>query len=249
MNLALWLERAGKTFPDNPAVALGEKVIQRYGELSYRATQLAGSLKYLGLKVGDRVAIDCALVIDDDKVLLAHGVVDVAVFDALFLQCGESLGDVLLGDAAAFLLHLEPGVLRQLKRRGDLERGHVLERFAVAELQFLDLRHDDRLEFLLLERVRVTVGHEGALRLVGDLVAVGAHDVGQRGFAGAEPGQVCLPPKILGDGVKLGIHSLGIDFDAELFPAGGKVGYGDFHEILSVYCGGGTPRAGASGAA
>ncbi|MBM08816.1 MAG: AMP-dependent synthetase [Magnetovibrio sp.] len=57
MNLALWLERAGKTFPDNPAVALGEKVIQRYGELSYRAAQLAGSLKYLGLKVGDRVAI------------------------------------------------------------------------------------------------------------------------------------------------------------------------------------------------
>ena len=184
--------------------------------------------------VGDGVAIDGALVVDDHEVLLAHGAVDVAVFDALFLQGGECLGDVLLCDAAAFLLHLEPGVLRQLKRRGNLERGHVLERFAVAELQLLNLRHDDRLELLLLECVGVAVGHEGALGFVSNLVAVGAHDVGQRGFAGAEPGQVCLPPKILGDGVKLGIHSLGIDFDAELFPAGGKVGYGDFHEILSV---------------
>ena len=51
------------------------------------------------------------------------------------------------------------------------------------------------------------------------------------------------------DSVKLGIHSLGINFDAELFPAGGKIGYGDFHEILSILYGGGTPRAGVSGAA
>ena len=57
MNLALWLERAGKAFPDNPAVALGEKVFQSYGKLSDRAGRLAGGLQMLGLKPGDRVAI------------------------------------------------------------------------------------------------------------------------------------------------------------------------------------------------
>ena len=57
MNLALWLERAGKAFPDNPAVALGAKVVQSYGTLSDRASRLAGGLKNLGLKPGDRVAI------------------------------------------------------------------------------------------------------------------------------------------------------------------------------------------------
>ena len=57
MNLALWLERAGKAFPDNPAVALGEKVFQSYGKLSDRVGRLAGGLRRLGLNPGDRVAI------------------------------------------------------------------------------------------------------------------------------------------------------------------------------------------------
>ena len=51
MNLALWLERAGKAFPDNPAVALGEKVIQNYGKLSDRASRLAGGLQKLGNQI------------------------------------------------------------------------------------------------------------------------------------------------------------------------------------------------------
>ena len=57
MNLALWLERAGKAFPENPAVALGEQVVQTYGELSQRAAKMADGLKALGLVPGDRVAI------------------------------------------------------------------------------------------------------------------------------------------------------------------------------------------------
>ena len=57
MNLALWLERAGKAFPENPAVALGEQVVQTYGELSQRAAKMADGLKALGLAPGDRVAI------------------------------------------------------------------------------------------------------------------------------------------------------------------------------------------------
>ncbi|MBT6096123.1 MAG: AMP-binding protein [Rhodospirillaceae bacterium] len=57
MNLALWLERAGKAFPSNPAVALGEAVVHDYATLAARASKLAGGLADLGLKPGDRVAI------------------------------------------------------------------------------------------------------------------------------------------------------------------------------------------------
>ena len=57
MNLALWLERAGKAFPDNSAVALGKEVTQNYGKLADRAARMAGGFQKLGLEPGDRVAI------------------------------------------------------------------------------------------------------------------------------------------------------------------------------------------------
>jgi long-chain acyl-CoA synthetase len=57
MNLAVWLERAGKAFPDNPAVALGAQVVSDYRALATRAARIAGGLKLLGLAPGDRVAI------------------------------------------------------------------------------------------------------------------------------------------------------------------------------------------------
>jgi len=58
MNLALWLERAGKNHPDLPAVGHGERVVKSYGALAERAARLAGALRErCGLKPGDRVAI------------------------------------------------------------------------------------------------------------------------------------------------------------------------------------------------
>ena len=57
MNMALWLERAGKAFPENPAVALGERTVQDYAALMDRAARLAGGLRQLGLEAGERVAI------------------------------------------------------------------------------------------------------------------------------------------------------------------------------------------------
>ena len=58
MNLALWLERAGKSHPDIPAVASGGRAVLRYGELAARVTRLAGALRgELGLQPGERVAI------------------------------------------------------------------------------------------------------------------------------------------------------------------------------------------------
>jgi long-chain acyl-CoA synthetase len=57
MNLALWLERAGKSYPDHPAVAAGTRTVLGYGELAERAARLAGALRAVGLEPGDRVAI------------------------------------------------------------------------------------------------------------------------------------------------------------------------------------------------
>jgi long-chain acyl-CoA synthetase len=57
MNLAHWLERAGKAYLHNPAVALGATVVQDYGTLAKRAARLSGGLAAFNLAPGDRVAI------------------------------------------------------------------------------------------------------------------------------------------------------------------------------------------------
>ena len=58
MNLALWLERAGKACPERPAVAVGERTALSYSALAGRVAHIAGGLhERLGLQPGDRVAI------------------------------------------------------------------------------------------------------------------------------------------------------------------------------------------------
>ncbi len=58
MNLALWLERAGSSHGDRPALGLGSRVIRRYGEVAARAARLAASLRNrFSLEAGERVAI------------------------------------------------------------------------------------------------------------------------------------------------------------------------------------------------
>jgi long-chain acyl-CoA synthetase len=58
MNLALWLERAGRSQRERPAVGHGTRVVMRYGDLAARAARLAGALRDRhGLKPGDRVVI------------------------------------------------------------------------------------------------------------------------------------------------------------------------------------------------
>jgi long-chain acyl-CoA synthetase len=57
MNLAHWLERAGRAIPDAPAIGHGTTTVYDYRALSLRAAKLAGGLLALGLKPGDRVAI------------------------------------------------------------------------------------------------------------------------------------------------------------------------------------------------
>src|SRR5580658_7607102 len=58
MNLALWLERAGLSHGDWPALGFGTKVFRRYGETAGRAARLAASLRQkFNLAPGERVAI------------------------------------------------------------------------------------------------------------------------------------------------------------------------------------------------
>ncbi|MDQ8729468.1 AMP-binding protein [Bradyrhizobium sp. LHD-71] len=58
MNIATWLERAGLSHPDRPAIGYGTRVARSYGELSGRAGRLAGALRaQCGLSPGERVAI------------------------------------------------------------------------------------------------------------------------------------------------------------------------------------------------
>ena len=58
MNLALWLERAGKSHGTRPAVGFGADVLYDYAGLAGRTARLAGALtQELRLRPGDRVAI------------------------------------------------------------------------------------------------------------------------------------------------------------------------------------------------
>jgi acyl-CoA synthetase (AMP-forming)/AMP-acid ligase II len=57
MNLASWLNRAGLSDPQRPALGIGPRVLRTYGESAGRAARLAGALQRIGLNPSDRVAI------------------------------------------------------------------------------------------------------------------------------------------------------------------------------------------------
>lgn len=57
MNLALWLERAGRSHPDASAIGYGTRTIHDYAALAMRAAKIAGALRAAGINAGDRVAI------------------------------------------------------------------------------------------------------------------------------------------------------------------------------------------------
>ena len=58
MNLALWLERAGLSHGNWPALGFGSRVVRNYRDVAGRAARLAASLRQrFGLQPGERVAI------------------------------------------------------------------------------------------------------------------------------------------------------------------------------------------------
>lgn len=57
MNIAHWLERAGRTWPEAPALFSGADPVADYGRFAAKARALAGGLTARGVSPGDRVAI------------------------------------------------------------------------------------------------------------------------------------------------------------------------------------------------
>ncbi|MCA9643421.1 MAG: AMP-binding protein, partial [Myxococcales bacterium] len=57
MNVALWLDRAGRAHPTAPAIGVGKQMYCTYADLAQSAARIAGGLRALGLERGDRVAI------------------------------------------------------------------------------------------------------------------------------------------------------------------------------------------------
>ncbi len=58
MNLAVWVERNARRWPDRPAIAVGEDVHADWSSSATRVAALAGGFRHqLGLRPGDRVAI------------------------------------------------------------------------------------------------------------------------------------------------------------------------------------------------
>jgi long-chain acyl-CoA synthetase len=96
MNLALWLERAGKSHPDHPAVGLGTRTLRSYGELAGRVARLAGALtdRY-GLRPGDRVAIAAKNSADYLDLLYAVWHAGLAAVPANAKLHGSELGYIL----------------------------------------------------------------------------------------------------------------------------------------------------------
>ena len=56
MNLSLLLSRAARAHPDRPALVQGDRILN-YEEFNRRTGRLAGALRDLGVRMGDRVAI------------------------------------------------------------------------------------------------------------------------------------------------------------------------------------------------
>ena len=60
MNLALWLERGAKSYPERGAVAVGDRVVLTYMQLADRVARIAGALR--GTVLPRMTAIGVAIV-------------------------------------------------------------------------------------------------------------------------------------------------------------------------------------------
>jgi long-chain acyl-CoA synthetase len=95
MNLALFLERAGRDDPRRPALGFGARVLRSYGDTAGRVARLAGALRSLGLNPGDRVAIVARNSPDYVEVLYAIWHAGLAAVPANAKLHGAELGYIL----------------------------------------------------------------------------------------------------------------------------------------------------------
>jgi long-chain acyl-CoA synthetase len=96
MNIALWLERAGKSHAERPAIGHGPRVLKDYGAFASRVARLAGALRNTyGLERGDRVAIVAKNNPDYLEVLYAIWHAGLAAVPANAKLHGAELGYIL----------------------------------------------------------------------------------------------------------------------------------------------------------
>ncbi len=101
MNIALWLERAGSSHGDRPALGLGSRVIRRYGEVAARAAKLAASLRQrFSLQPGERVAIAAKNCPDYVELMFGIWHAGLAAVPANAKLHGRELGYILEHSAA-----------------------------------------------------------------------------------------------------------------------------------------------------
>jgi long-chain acyl-CoA synthetase len=95
VNLATWLERAGKEDPQRPALGLGSRVLRSYGEVAGRVARLAGALRAVGLKPGDRAAVAAGNSPDYLEAMYAIWHAGLAAVPANAKLHGSELGNIL----------------------------------------------------------------------------------------------------------------------------------------------------------
>src|ERR1043165_4072319 len=100
MNLALFLERAGRDDPRRPALGFGARVLRDCGDMAGRVARLAGALRSLGLNSGDRVAIVAKNSPDYVEVLYAIWHAGLAAVPANAKLHGSELGYILAHSGA-----------------------------------------------------------------------------------------------------------------------------------------------------
>jgi long-chain acyl-CoA synthetase len=104
MNLAYWLDRAGRDDPRRPALGRGARVLRDYGEVAGRVARLAGALQRMGLRPGDRVAIAAKNSPDTLEALYAIWHAGLAAVPANARLHGAELGYVLAHSGAQVCL-------------------------------------------------------------------------------------------------------------------------------------------------
>jgi long-chain acyl-CoA synthetase len=151
MNLALWLERAGLSHADRPALGLGSRVIRRYGEVAERAARLAGSLRNrFALQAGDRVAIAAKNCPDYLELAFAIWHAGLAAVPANAKLHGRELGYILehSGARACFASSELAGVIAAhapptLEHLIEIDRAEYQSLFTAAPIAVVRCRGDD----------------------------------------------------------------------------------------------------------
>lgn len=113
MNMALWLERAARRWPNAPALMLGGDVIADYAEFWRRACGFAGGLRARGLGPGTQIAI--VLKNQPDYLVALYGIwIAGAAAVPINAKLHPSEVATILADAQASLALVGPDLLRAM---------------------------------------------------------------------------------------------------------------------------------------